>query len=116
MSTHQAAYIFTDDMFDMVSYNKGGAILHMLRRYLGDEAFFQGVTDYLKTHAYGNGEAHQLRLSFEKISGKDLSWFFNQWYFGYGNPTVKVEKHYDATKMGQFITGIGINFTMFFNN
>ena len=91
-------YTSTDDMFDMVSYNKGGAILHMLRRYLGDEAFFQGVTDYLKTHAYGNGEAHQLRLSFEKISGKDLSWFFNQWYFGYGNPTVKVEKHYDATK------------------
>ena len=91
-------YTSTDDMFDMVSYNKGGAILHMLRRYLGDEAFFQGVTDYLKTHAYGNGEAHQLRLSFEKISGKDLSWFFNQWYFGYGNPTVKVEKNYDATK------------------
>ena len=91
-------YTSTDDMFDMVSYNKGGAILHMLRRYLGDEAFFQGVTDYLKTHAYGNGEAHQLRLSFEKISGKDLSWFFNQWYFGNGNPTVKVEKYYDTTK------------------
>ena len=91
-------YTSTDDMFDMVSYNKGGAILHMLRRYLGDEAFFQGITDYLKTHAYGNGEAHQLRLSFEKISGKDLSWFFNQWYFGNGNPTVKVEKYYDTTK------------------
>ena len=91
-------YTSTDDMFDMVSYNKGGAILHMLRHYLGDEAFFQAITDYLKTYAYSNGEAHQLRLSFEKISGKDLSWFFNQWYFGHGNPTVKVEKHYDATK------------------
>ena len=87
-----------EEMFDRVSYNKGGAILHMLRHYLGDEAFFQAITDYLKTYAYSNGEAHQLRLSFEKISGKDLSWFFNQWYFGYGNPTVKVEKHYDATK------------------
>ena len=91
-------YTSTDDMFDMVSYNKGGAILHMLRHYLGDEAFFQGVTNYLKAYAYGNGEAHQLRLSFEKISGKDLSWFFNQWYFGNGNPTVKVEKHYDTAK------------------
>ena len=91
-------YTSTDDMFDMVSYNKGGAILHMLRHYLGDEAFFQGVTNYLKAYAYGNGEAHQLRLSFEKISGKDLSWFFNQWYFGNGNPTVKVEKYYDTTK------------------
>ena len=91
-------YTSTDDMFDMVSYNKGGAILHMLRHYLGDEAFFQGVTNYLKAYAYGNGEAHQLRLSFEKISGKDLSWFFNQWYFANGNPTVKVEKYYDTTK------------------
>ena len=91
-------YTSTDDMFDMVSYNKGGAILHMLRHYLGDEAFFQAITDYLKTYAYSNGEAHQLRLSFEKISGKDLSWFFNQWYFGYGNPTVKVEKNYDTAK------------------
>ena len=91
-------YTSTDDMFDMVSYNKGGAILHMLRHYLGDEAFFQAITDYLKTYAYSNGEAHQLRLSFEKISGKDLSWFFNQWYFGNGNPTVKVEKHYDTAQ------------------
>ena len=91
-------YTSTDDMFDMVSYNKGGAILHMLRHYLGDEAFFQAITDYLKAYAYSNGEAHQLRLSFEKISGKDLSWFFNQWYFGNGNPTVKVEKHYDTAK------------------
>ncbi len=91
-------YTSTDDMFDMVSYNKGGAILHMLRHYLGDEAFFQAITDYLKTYAYSNGEAHQLRLSFEKISGKDLSWFFNQWYFGNGNPTVKVEKHYNTAQ------------------
>jgi aminopeptidase N len=52
-----------EDMFDGVSYNKGGAILHMLRNYLGDEAFFAGLTDYLKTNEYGTGEAHQVRLS-----------------------------------------------------
>ena len=91
-------YDVRDDVFDLVSYNKGGAILHMLRRYLGDEAFFQGITDYLKSNEYGTGEAHQLRLSFEKISGKDLSWFFNQWYFGNGNPKVEVEKQYDASQ------------------
>ena len=85
-----------DDMFDLVSYNKGGAILNMLRDYLGDEAFFAGVADYLKTNAYGTGEAHQLRLSLEKISGKDLNWFFNQWYFGSGNPVIDVVKKYNA--------------------
>ncbi|WP_212906103.1 M1 family aminopeptidase [Capnocytophaga stomatis] len=86
-----------EDMFDLVSYNKGGGILHMLRDYLGDDAFFQGITDFLKTYEFGTGEAHQLRLSFEKISGKDLNWFFNQWFFGNGNPVVNVENTYDAT-------------------
>ncbi|CEN46176.1 conserved exported hypothetical protein [Capnocytophaga canis] len=85
-----------EDMFDLVSYNKGGAILHMLRDYLGDEAFFQGITDFLKTYEFGTGEAHQLRLSFEKVSGKDLNWFFNQWFFSHGHPFVAVEKNYDT--------------------
>ncbi len=87
-----------EDMFDGVSYNKGGAILHMLRTYLGDEAFFAALTDYLKTNEYGTGEAHQLRLSFEKVSGKDLNWFFNQWYFGSGYPKLEVKSSYDAMK------------------
>ena len=86
-------------MFDLVSYNKGGAILHMLRNYLGDAAFFAGLTDYLKTNEYGTGEAHQLRLSLEKVSGKDLNWFFNQWYFGNGNPTVNIEKNFKRGKL-----------------
>ena len=71
----------------------------MLRNYLGDEAFFAGLTDYLKTNEYGTGEAHQLRLSLEKVSGKDLNWFFNQWYFGNGNPTVNVEKTFSNGKL-----------------
>ena len=86
------------DRFDGVSYNKGGAILHMLRKYLGDDAFFAGLTDYLKTNEYGTGEAHQLRLSLEKVSGKDLNWFFNQWYFGSGYPKLEVSSTYDAVK------------------
>ncbi|MDO4763661.1 MAG: M1 family aminopeptidase [Flavobacteriaceae bacterium] len=84
-----------DDVFDRVSYNKGGAILHMLRDYLGDKAFFLGIQDFLKNNEFGTGEAHQLRISFEKISGKDLNWFFNQWYFSNGHPSVKIEKTYD---------------------
>lgn len=83
------------EMFDAVSYKKGGTILHMLRNYLGDEAFFGGIAHFLKAHEYGTGEAHQLRLAFEKVSGKDLNWFFNQWYFSYGHPTLKVEQYYD---------------------
>ena len=91
-------YKSREDVFDLVTYNKGGGILHMLRNYLGDEAFFGGMNDYLKTNEYGNGEAHQLRLSFEKVSGKDLNWFFNQWYFGSGNPKISSSYSFDPVK------------------
>lgn len=91
-------YASREDVFDAVTYNKGGGILHMLRNYLGDDAFFAGITDYLKTYEYQTGEAHQLRLSFEKVSGKDLNWFFNQWYFGSGNPKLSHTSTYEPVK------------------
>ncbi len=84
-------YSSREDMFDAVSYNKGGAILHMLRSYLGDDAFKAGIKQYLNDNEYGTGEAHQLRLAFEKVSGRDLNWFFNQWYFSYGHPKLEVK-------------------------
>ncbi|PKH52092.1 peptidase M1 [Tenacibaculum sp. Bg11-29] len=91
-----------EDMFDAVSYNKGGAILHMLRNYLGNEAFYAGMNNYLTTHKYSTGEAHQLRLAFEEVSGKDLNWFFNQWYFNSGHP--KLEVSYDFNKLRKTVT------------
>lgn len=97
-------YKSREDVFDLVTYQKGGGILHMLRNYLGDEAFFAGMTDYLKTYEYGNAEAHQLRLSFEKISGRDLNWFFNQWYFGSGHPKVSYSSTYEPVKKQVTIT------------
>ena len=82
------------DLFDAVSYNKGGLILHMLRKYLGDEAFFAGLEKYLKDNQFGTGEAHQLRLALESVSGKDLNWFFNQWYYGNGHPKLEVKSEF----------------------
>ncbi|HBV14671.1 M1 family metallopeptidase [Chryseobacterium carnipullorum] len=91
-------YDSREDVFDLVTYQKGGGILHMLRNYLGDDAFFAGMNDYLKTNEYQNAEAHQLRLSFEKVSGKDLNWFFNQWYFGSGNPKLNYSFTFEPVK------------------
>ena len=91
-------YEKADDMFDAVSYNKGGGILHMLRNYLGDKAFFEGMSKYLKDNQFGTGEAHQLRLAFEAVSGRDLNWFFNQWYFNYGNVVMTPKVTYDSAK------------------
>ncbi|OCK53422.1 peptidase M1 [Chryseobacterium sp. CBo1] len=97
-------YSSREDVFDLVTYQKGGGILHMLRNYLGDDAFFAGITDYLKTNEYKNAEAHQLRLSFEKVSGKDLNWFFNQWYFGSGNPKLSYTTSFEPVKKQVTVT------------
>ena len=91
-------YASREDVFDLVTYQKGGGILHMLRNYLGDDAFFAGMNEYLKTYEYQNAEAHQLRLAFEKVSGKDLNWFFNQWYFGSGHPKLTYASSYEPVK------------------
>ncbi|CAL2074854.1 M1 family metallopeptidase [Tenacibaculum sp. 190524A02b] len=101
---HLVRFYYDDkeDMFDAVSYNKGGSVLHMLRKYLGDLAFYEGLNKYLTENKYGTGEVHQLRLAFEEISGKDLNWFFNQWYFGSGHP--KLDISYDYNKLRKTVT------------
>ena len=97
---HLVRYTYDDkeDMFDLVSYNKGGSILHMLRTYIGDEAFFLGLKQYLNTYKYQSAEVPQLRLIFEKLIGRDLNWFFNQWYFGAGHPNIQISYDYNTLR------------------
>lgn len=85
-----------EDMFDAVSYNKGGRILHMLRNLTGDDAFFASLNKYLTTNKFGTGSGHKLRLAFEEVTGKDWNWFFNQWYFGNGHPRIDISYQYNA--------------------
>lgn len=82
------------EMFDAHSYSKGSLLLHMLRNYMGDTAFFAGVTQYLNDYAYQAAEVDQLRLSMEKATGLDLSMFFNQWFFDKGHPKFEVDYYY----------------------
>jgi aminopeptidase N len=89
-------YEAREEMFDGISYQKGGRILHMLRKYVGDEAFFESLRDFLNTNKFTAAEAHQLRLSFEKITGEDLNWFWNQWYFSKGYPILNIEYSYNT--------------------
>jgi len=83
-----------EDMFDNHSYAKGGLVLHMLNTIVGEEAFFASLNHYLTTHQYSDVEIHDLRLSFETVTGQDLNWFFNQWFLDDGHPVLKVEDHY----------------------
>jgi aminopeptidase N len=87
-----------EDVFDLVSYQKGGRVLNMLRNYVGDEAFFASLHKYLDDNKFSNGSAIKLKLAFEAVTGKDLNWFFNQWYFDKGHPYVSITQKYIADK------------------
>ena len=87
-----------EDVFDAVSYQKGGRILHMLRNLVGDDAFFSSLHTYLTDNKFGAGSAFKLKLAFEKVTGKDLNWFFDQWYYGSGHPYVRIEQQYIPAK------------------
>lgn len=91
-------YADREDMFDAVSYQKGGRILHMLRNHIGDSAFFKGLNLYLTQNKFKSAEAHHLRLALEETSGMDLTWFFNQWYYGSGHPQLDIKYSFDESK------------------
>ncbi len=91
-------YADKEDMFDAVTYNKGGRILNMLRHYVGDSAFFKSLHTYLAANKFKATEAQQLRLAFEEVTGRDLNWYWNQWYDGSGHPRLDISYGYDAEK------------------
>ncbi len=88
-------YIYPDDVFDSTTYEKGALTLHELRYYMGDDAFFKGVSEYLKSHSFGNAESHDFRRSLEKATGLSLQEFFEQAFFKPGYPEFEVSHTWD---------------------
>ena len=78
-------YNHPDDQFDQIRYNKGAAILNMLRNYIGDAAFKQAMKEYLTTYAYSNAGSAEWKRCVEKVTGKNMSAFFNAWYYNPGD-------------------------------
>lgn len=72
-----------------VLYQKGAAVVGMLRYFLGDSLFFPAVRYYGAQHAYANATSFDLQKDFETSTKQDLNWFFKKWVFGKGYPTIK---------------------------
>jgi aminopeptidase N len=83
------------DLFDRHLYEKGGLVLHMLRRELADDVFWDGVRLYLERHAHGIVETNDLMRAFEEASGKSLERFFDQWVYRPGHPELRVKIGWD---------------------
>jgi aminopeptidase N len=76
-----------------LSYNKGSYLLYMLRFIMGEDVFMRALRKYQQSpaHAYGNANTNDLKKILEAESGKNLSYFFDQWYAGQGYPTYQVK-------------------------
>jgi aminopeptidase N len=84
------------DLFDRHLYQKGGLVLHMLRRRLGEDSFWGGVQNYLSKHRGGIVETNDLMRVLEETSGLSLEKFFDQWVYRPGHPELKVKIAFDS--------------------
>ncbi|OGU72821.1 MAG: hypothetical protein A2V93_06725 [Ignavibacteria bacterium RBG_16_34_14] len=80
------------------SYDRGAAILNMLRFEIGDEEFEKAIKHYVDKFKNQNVITEDFRLAFEESSAKDLKIFFQQWIYGAGFPEFRVNYKYDETQ------------------
>jgi puromycin-sensitive aminopeptidase len=80
-----------EGMFDVLTYQKGAAVVRMLEQYLGAEAFRLGIARYLDSHRYGNTETTDLWDAIEASSGEPARALMDSWIFQGGYPLVSVE-------------------------
>ncbi len=73
------------------TYIKGSLVLHMLRHFVGDEIFFGALSGYLESHAFSEVDSVDFQRALERHSGRNLSWFFEDWIVGGGgHPALSV--------------------------
>ncbi|TMA57339.1 MAG: M1 family metallopeptidase, partial [Deltaproteobacteria bacterium] len=82
-------------MFDVLTYQKGAAVLRMLEQYLGAEAFRTGISLYLRKHEYDNAETTDLWDALEESSRQPVRTLMDSWVFQPGYPlvTVRADQH-----------------------
>jgi len=80
-----------NEMFDNLTYIKGSSVLRMLEQFLGEETFREGVSQYLKDHAYGNTETSDLWAALEAASGQPVGEVMDSWIFQSGFPRLSVD-------------------------
>jgi len=92
-----------EELFDKTRYEKGALVINMLRHYLGDEVFFKALHNYLVSNAYKCVQLSDLQKAMEEASGKDLSWFFDEWFTKPGHPILEIRQQYDSANQKLYV-------------
>jgi aminopeptidase N len=91
-------YTSPDAVFDTYAYPRGGAVLHMLRTFLGEDNWWRSINHYLTKYAHQPVETAQFRIAIEETTGQPMDWFFDEWVYKMGHPVFRVTQTYDQTK------------------
>jgi aminopeptidase N len=86
------------EIFDRHLYQKGAAVLHMLRGTLGEARFWRAIAHYVERNAQRNVETIDLIRAIEEATGRNLRGFFDQWVFRGGHPEMEVAYAWDAER------------------
>ena len=92
------------ELFDRHLYEKGGAVLHMLRGELGDARFWRSIRRYVKDNAQRNVETIDLIRAIEAATGRNVRGFFDQWVYRGGHPELHFSVGYDAERKTASVT------------
>jgi aminopeptidase N len=84
------------DNFDSHTYPKGACILHQLRFILGDESFFRVLSTFLHEHAFESVDTYDFMKTVKEVTGRNMDWFFEQYFFSPGHPVFEVSSTWDA--------------------
>lgn len=79
-----------EGMFDLLTYEKGAAVVRMLEQWLGEDVFRDGIRHYLTTHEFGNTETHDLWDALEHVAGRPVTAAMETWIFQGGYPVIEV--------------------------
>jgi aminopeptidase N len=98
------------DLLNANSYQKGGWVLHMLHNEVGDSIFHKIIQTYYQQYKGGNADTRDFQTVAEKVSGKNLKWFFDQWLYRPGIPQLLIERDIDKDEVKLRITQQGVKF------
>jgi len=91
------------DLFSNTIYSKGAWVLHMLRWETGDSLFFDIIRKYYDQYKYSTASTRDFQQLVETITGKDYSWFFNQWVLE-GEDQINLHYNWSYNKEGGTVT------------
>jgi hypothetical protein len=94
-------------VFRALVYNKSAAVLHMLRRLVGDEHFFRALRRFYDAQKFRKAGTEDLRAAFEEVAGRSLERFFDRWIYGAELPTLRYSSAFGGGKVSVRFEQVG---------